>query len=360
MTVAPPSGSKIPLDPEEYAARPTTWRLWRRYRLVWRRRYLLFKAFRARHALTLVQDKTTQIRNDDILCFVTLRNEADRLPHFLKHHRALGVDHFMIVENDSQDGSAEYLKSQPDVSIWQTNASYRGARFGVSWLTWLQRRYGRDHWCLTLDCDELLIYPNHDQIDLQELTSELDRRKMRSFRTVMIELFPKGPIDQKTCSSNDDPVSILPYFDAHNFVRRVHPEFLSLIEKGGVRTRYFFDDVAEHGPPMHKTPLVKWHRSFAYADSTHTILPRFLNQNYGPERITGALLHTKFLPSVVAKSADEAHRAQHFADPKKFEAYYDELVGSPDFWHEGAETYKNWQQLVELGLMSEGAGVSKA
>ena len=65
-------------------------------------------------------DRTAAIRPGDILAFVTVRNEAQRLPYFLEHHRRLGVDHFLIVDNDSDDGSRDWLAGQPDVSLWDT------------------------------------------------------------------------------------------------------------------------------------------------------------------------------------------------------------------------------------------------
>ncbi|MEM6579236.1 MAG: glycosyltransferase family 2 protein, partial [Pseudomonadota bacterium] len=216
--------------------------------------------------------------------------------------------------------------------------------------------FGSGHWCLTVDCDELLVYPDHPSRNLHALTGELDRQGVRSFRAVMIELYPKGKLSAQTYKPGSDPADVLAYFDADGFTRYPHPEFHSLIEKGGVRARYFFEGIADHAPPMHKTPLVKWRKPYAYADSTHTILPRWLNRNYGPDRTTGALLHTKFLPSVVAKSADPAHRAAHFAHPARFASYYDALSNDPDFWHEGAIRYRDWETLTEHGLMSPGDG----
>ena len=49
---------------------------------------------------------------------------------------------------------------------------------------------------------------------------------------------------------------------------------------------------------MDKIPLVRWQRRYAYASSTHALLPRGLNRVYaedGGEAATGILLHTKFL-----------------------------------------------------------------
>ncbi|NHX27942.1 glycosyltransferase family 2 protein, partial [Escherichia coli] len=161
-------------------------------RLRWRRKRLLWRAFRKRREVTRLHDRTARIMPDDILLFSTIRNEAARLPYFLRHYRALGVAHFLFVDNDSSDETVSILAQQPDVSLWRTGASYRDSRFGVDWLTWLQRRYGHGHWCLTADADELLMLPHHGARDLRDLTDWLDARGTEVFAAVMVDLYPKG------------------------------------------------------------------------------------------------------------------------------------------------------------------------
>ena len=100
------------------------------------RRYLQVRAFAKRQGLRTVMDRTGAIQDGPIL-FSTVRNEAVRLPFFLDHYRKLGVVHFLIVDNGSDDGTLELLRQSEDVSIWQTTASYKRARFGVDWLNGL-------------------------------------------------------------------------------------------------------------------------------------------------------------------------------------------------------------------------------
>jgi hypothetical protein len=111
-----------------------------------RRQRLLWRAWRKRGELASVADRTAQIAADDVLCFLCVRNEAARLPHFLRHHRALGVRHFLAVDNASTDATPDLLRDQPDVSLWRTGASYKASRFGMDWLTWLMLRHGHGHW----------------------------------------------------------------------------------------------------------------------------------------------------------------------------------------------------------------------
>lgn len=54
------------------------------------------------------------VPKDAILCFVTQRNERIRLPYFLIIYLPQRRDrHFSFVDNDSDDGSAEYRPARP-------------------------------------------------------------------------------------------------------------------------------------------------------------------------------------------------------------------------------------------------------
>lgn len=331
--------------------------LWTAYRMRQKRRRLLFRALRKRRQLTSVVDQTNQISAGDILVFSTVRNELIRLPFFLKYYRNQGVKHFLIVDNNSNDGTREYLAAQPDVSLWSTDHSYKLSRFGMDWLTWLQIRYGHDHWCLTLDADEVLVYPHCDSRPLRHLTDWLDQAGARSFGAMMLDMYPKGALDAKTYQSGQDPFEILRWFDAGNYHSQMQPRLQNRWIQGGVRERVFFADQVERAPTLNKTPLVKWSRRYSYVSSTHALLPRHLNDVFDPEnagKTTGVLLHSKFLHMVADKSAEEKQRKEHFANSSLYDTYYDSLTQSPKLWCEASKEYSDWQQLEALGLLSRG------
>jgi len=331
--------------------------LWVAYRLRWKRRRLLFRALRKRRQLTAVIDRTDRIAPGAILAAATVRNEATRLPHFLNHHRRLGVDHFLFVDNGSEDGTRAYLAEQEDVSLWSTRDSYRLSRFGVDWLTWLQIRHAHGHWCLTLDADEIFIYPYHETRDLRALAGWLERHGHESIGALMLDMYPKGPLAEQSYSPGDDPIRTLPWFDGGNYMMQRKPDLQNLWIQGGVRARRFFAAKPRRAPTMGKTPFVKWNRRFVYDSSTHSLLPRRLNHVYetgGGERISGVLLHTKFLPEVVRKSGEEKHRQEHFANSRLYDDYYDSLTSSPDLWCPHSRRFTGWRQLEAMGLMSRG------
>ena len=342
------------------AARLSVLEVWRAYRLRWKRRLLLVRAFRKRRQVRAVVDRTATIAPGAILAFVTVRNEGLRLPFFLDHHRKLGVDHFLIVDNGSADGSRDWLTGQDDVSLWVTGHGYKQSRFGLDWLTWLQRRHGSGHWCLTLDADEILIYPYHESRDLRALTGRLDDLGLSVFGAMLLDMYPKGPLAAHSYQPGQNPVEVLPWFDSGNYVVQVQPGLRNLWIQGGPRARSFFAGEPRRAPTLNKVPLVKWQRGFAYVNSTHAMLPRRLNAVFdevGGERISGILLHTKFLPVVVEKSAEERARKQHFANSALYDDYYHRLSQSPDLWCNRSHRYTGWRQLEALGLMSRGGWV---
>lgn len=327
------------------------------YRLRWKRRRLLLRSWRSRHQLTCRNDQTHKIKRGDILAFTTLRNEITRLPWFLHHYRQLGVDHFLIVDNGSDDRSTELLLDQPDVSLWQTHAGYRASHYGLDWLTWLQMRHGHGHWCLMVDADELLIYAHHQAKTLHDLTAWLDQSGRRAYGALMLDLYPKGALGDQGYDPATDPTDVLNWFDAAPYRAQRQSPLGNLWVQGGVRERMFFKQTRQRSPTLNKIPLVRWSRHYAYVNSCHSALPRQLNAAYdgpGGETPSGVLLHTKFLPEIIQKSRIEKQRRQHFHDPDQFGSYYDGIIDGPTLWTAQSVPFEGWEQLEQLGLMNAG------
>ncbi|WP_299837342.1 glycosyltransferase family 2 protein [uncultured Jannaschia sp.] len=327
------------------------------YRMRLRRRYWRLRALRRRRQLTTVRDRTRTIASGAILVASTMRNERMRLPYFLDYYRRLGAEHFLIIDNDSQDGTPDYLQAQPDVSLWTTKASYARAAYGVDWLNWVLRQNAHRHWCLTVDVDEFLVYPFCDTRPLRALTDWLDAGQVRSFGAMLLDMYPKGPIGRRAYREGEDPIAIASWFDAGNYMIERNPLYGNLWIQGGVRARRFFGDDPWKAPALNKVPLVRWHRDYVYVSSTHALLPRGLNFTYDPaggEKTTGLLLHAKFVSTFLDRAQEEAGRAEHYRNAAEYEAYAEGLDAETDLWCRASERFVNWKQLELMGLMSKG------
>ena len=327
------------------------------YRLRLARKRWRFRAFRKRRELRPVVTRTANIRQTDLILISTIRNEKVRLPYFLRYYRDLGINHFLFVDNDSDDGSREYLAEQADVSVWTTKHSYKRSRFGIDWVNWLLMRHGHGHWAVVVDPDEFLVYPFWDTRPPRALTDWLDASSIKSFSAMMLDMYPKGPIAQHPYHEGQDPLEIANWFDSGNYSMTRNPIYGNLWIQGGPRARKFFADRPERAPALNKIPLVKWQRDYVFVSSTHMMLPRGLNQVYdewGGEKASGCLLHAKFLDTFAHKAQEELARKQHYANSHEYRAYEEGMAASPDMWCKWSEKYINWRQLEILGLMSKG------
>jgi len=327
------------------------------YGLRWSRRRWHWRAFLKCRQLRSVIDRTGQIKPGDILLFSTQRNEKVRLPYFLEYHRRLGVNHFFFVDNDSTDGSYEYLADQPDVSLWHTPKSYKRAGYGMDWLNWLMRKYAHGHWVLTVDPDEFFVYPFCDTRPLRALTDWLDASSIKSFSAMILDMYPKGALNDQPYTEGQNPMEIACWFDSGNYTMKRNKRFGNLWIQGGPRSRVFFPDTPALAPALNKIPLVKWDRKYVYVSSTHMLLPRGLNLVYdewGGEKASGILLHAKFIDTFTQKAQEELDRKQHYSASVEYRAYAEQLTQNPELWCKWSEKYINWRQLEILGLMSKG------
>lgn len=319
-----------------------------------RKRRLLSAALRGRD-LRAVRDRTGGLPKQAILAAAVIRNEAGRLGFWLDHHRKLGVDHFLIVDNGSEDGGAEMLAAEPDISLWSTNSSYRRANFGVHWINHLARRHAAGRWLLVIDPDEFFVYPFCDTRSLRALTGHLEAHLRRSMGALLLDLHGSGPGLEAPVPAGANPLEAAPYFDAANYFYRVDERYRNLWIQGGPRLRGFFADDPGRAPALNKIPLVRWERGFAYVSSTHALLPRGLNLTYDEgegERLTGVLLHAKFTGGLRVKAEEELARREHFGGGVEYRAYAggaDESLITPF-----SARYDGWRGLERIGLMARG------
>lgn len=333
------------------------------YRFIWDRAqgpfYLFQRHLQSRlhgRELTLVQDNTAAIRPGDVLLFATLRNEAIRMPYFLEYYRRLGVRHFLLVDNQSDDDFAELVADMPDVSVWYTESSYRDANFGMHWLNALLRRYGCGHWCVTCDPDEFLVFPYQGDRQLPELAGHLEGLGRRSLCCVMLDMYGEQPVSGTQYERGADPFAVAPFFDGTGYVQD-HGWLREIKVMGGVRRRFFFSETPQLSPSIHKTPFVKWRYSYSYFLSMHQLVPEWLNIPHGKvaNAPTGCLMHFKYFSLVQEKVAEELVRKQHWDDSFEYRQYHSKLDSlEKSLVYEKSVRFRDWRQLVELGFMNRG------
>lgn len=286
------------------------------------------------------------IHNGEILAFCCARNESLRLPWFLDYHRSLGIDRFLVVDNASTDETQSWLMVQPDVLPFFTDASYASSRCGVDWLNALLDKFGLKHWALTIDVDELLVYPQSERLNLKMLTAYLDDAGADALLTFMLDMYSDKAITDSKYHRGEPFISCCNYFDGDSYFERAYG-FLPV--RGGPRHRLFWESKnhMKASPVLKKIPLVKWRKDFAYLASTHNML------NVRLAETTGVLQHFKFFSDFIVNSEVETARKEHWDEASQYAIYWNEFQSNDQLsaYYEGSVKFESSSQLLELGLM---------
>ena len=291
-----------------------------------------------------------EVRPGELLCVICVRNERLRLPYTLDYHRRLGVDRFLIVDNLSDDGSTEMLLAESDVHVFVAEERYSESGYGVQWINSLLDAYAVDHWALTVDADELLVYPGCEKLSLQDLTAHLDGRGEQALLTFLLDMYSDRQIRETLYTTGRPFLDSCPYFDVDSYSWEPTNETRGRVpSRGGPRDRVFWagNDRGRPAPFLPKIPLVRWRRGLAYQASTH-VLP-----GVRVSAMTGVLMHFKFFSDFTDRVAEEAVRGEHWQDAGQYGVYRKVLEENPglNMHYRQSVRYEDSQQLVDLGLM---------
>ena len=285
----------------------------------------------------------------EIRACLVVRNEALRLASVLAHCRRLGVERFLVIDNGSDDGTLELLLAQTDVHLFSSGDSYAANTMGLDWVNAVLDTYADGHWVLTLDADELFIYPRYEQVPLAAFCRFLDATEARGVFSLMLDMYSDKPVAESVHAPGQALVETCAYFDRGPYRTLDVSQFPNTRIYGGVRDRLFGQVLRGrfHSPTVSKIPLVKWRAGTRYLASTHHLTPLPLST------LAGGLLHFKFLQDFHARAVTEAGRGEHHSGAHEYRAYLELLAADPRFnlMSPASVRFEGSVQLVALGLM---------
>jgi hypothetical protein len=301
--------------------------------------------------LSRIDTRPLHIDAGEILCVACVRNESLRLPYFLDYHRDLGVDRFLVTDNDSDDGTTEYLLGQPDVHVFLTRERYSESGFGVSWIASLLELHAMGHWALTVDVDELLVFPDSETVGLGRLAAYLEGRGEEALLTFLLDMYSDRAIRDTAYERGAPFLTACAWFDRDTYRWEGSRDgFGRVPTRGGPRERLFWGerDRSSRSPFLPKIPYVRWRPGLSYVRSTHLLPGAVLSD------MTGALLHFKLFSDFSDRTQVEVGRREHWDNAGQYEAYREVLAAHPDLsaFHDGSVRYGGSAQLVAIGLLN--------
>jgi hypothetical protein len=264
--------------------------------------------------------------------------------------------------------------------VFVTHDSYSEAGYGLQWQQALLNQYGVNHWCLTVDADEWFIYPGYEDKPLTDLVAYLVRSDAQGMFAFLLDMYGRATLTEGEIATQRSLLDSCPYFDGEYVWRQrpripvvQGPRFPEYNITGGPRWRVLFPLAHRHYhlmwwvwhlssylkvplpaslksvPTLTKIPFVRWLPGTRY-QHPHATTPIRLS------RVTGVLLHFKFLADFHDRVATEVVRKEHWQAASEYVRYQAKLKkGNPwsAFYYSGSVAYESSDQLVRLGLMRE-------
>ncbi|UQR65490.1 glycosyltransferase family 2 protein [Bradyrhizobium sp. C-145] len=315
---------------------------------------------------------------DEIVAVGKLRNEMLRLPEFLRHHRRLGVGRFLAIDDRSDDGTRAFLLDQPDVHVFEIREPFAESSGGARWTSAVLDQFAPGRWALTLDADELFVYPGCENFDLRWLCRYLESTGADCMTAEMVDMYPRWLGGPERYQAGESLVAFCPYFDSDTYVKRRRRGFPTNYLVGGARARLFYDEpmppkialydalvqllepyglarllpavnITRWQPPLlTKVPLARWLPSRRYIAAGHLMAPPGK-----PGDVTGALLHFKFLHDFTDKVAIAVREGNYYLGSVEYQRYAERLDQNRSFEliYPKSLIYQSSDDLVRCGLM---------
>lgn len=236
--------------------------------------------------------------NSPIL-FCVIKNSVNKLDYFFEHYRKRGIEVFVFLDNNSTDGTKEYLLRQKDTIVFASSQEYSSAR-RIAWLNRLVGMYGENRWCLIVDSDELVDYIDSENYTFSNLIEQAKLKGIKRIEGFMLDMYSFHGLF--STGSEDTWYLNNIYFDKDSYELKnwMH----GLVIRGGPRKRIFGRDMQ-----LSKYPLFYFGQQDFIA-SSHYMIPNY------PVKQTPvwlAIRHYKFTDEKDLEKVKEAVHKENYA-----------------------------------------------
>jgi hypothetical protein len=310
--------------------------------------------------------------------FAVVRDESYNLRAFYDHHRALGVDQFMVLDDHSTDGTREWLAAQPDTVVlasalrYGTRVPWAGGtqRVGILAKTVIPRLHLPGRYALCLDADEYLVLPRGVG-SVPALFEVLERHDVRSVAANLVDFFPRTVHEmdvEKRVATAAGMFEAYGYFDASPLLawregvdgpvevgrnastRLFRKHRVRAVPARMIGAPRWLNRVLPYKYPettVLKTPVVRWDPGVTYLNSHRT--------NVAPtRRALLGLAHLKFTYDLSRRTRYALESRAYVRGSRKYQ-WYEALLdamrrGDPSFLGPHSRRFRSPDDFATAGL----------
>lgn len=293
------------------------------------------------------------LRDDQAAVIVLGQNTAFHLPRLVAHHRTLGIEHFVLLDNASTDRSVECAA---DLGMIVVSCDLAFRDFQMEMRHAATMAFCRGGWRLVVDSDELFDYPGAAQRSLPEVLAWLNARGQTAVVAQMLDLVPEDGLTEALDADYDQAIAACSWYDLSNLEARAYfdPDlpFAHLLARnsvtepripilfGGIRRTLFGEDCC-----LSKHPLFRPGPGIDAAPHPHVV------SGVRCAEFSALLRHYKFTNGFRAREADRVRRRALSHNEADLRMRTLESTAGFSFWTPGRARAPTAEHLLEAGLL---------
>ncbi len=305
-------------------------------------------------------NKVINLEKNELAVVCLLKDGMDYLEEFLEHYNGLGVKHFVFIDDDSTDGTVEFLRGKANVTVYQVNLKPSMMYESEIRRAIIQSLFD-NCWCLCVDVDELFDYPFSDRISLTQFLDYLNKNEYTAVVSYMLDMFSKNSrvldmnytnrLVDKYCYYDISQVKKEKYFK-HN-INFCNYNILSdkgmKYYYGGIR-RKLFGKLVINRKEIARYLLIKHPLIFIDRKIEPISNPHFCNKAHVAD-VNGLLKHYKFTDAFIDKL--NADRDYSFFGRMEHEEYSKILREKENinFYSNESRKLENMEYLIKSGFL---------
>ena len=291
--------------------------------------------------------KQTDFNNDNVILICLVKNDLIRIKEFIKHYNKLGVINYVFIDNNSTDGTFEYLKSLENITLFSIDINYSTIR-RQAWITKVMSYFGYNRWFLIVDSDEFLVYNKCEQNDINKLIKIMESKNVTKLKSLMIDMYADGEFLNIENNNSNNILDSYCYFDVDTYEQERNKRFE--LVRGGMRKRVFYK-YGNISPFLIKYPITYYQKGELQYNS-HFSYPFYKNFSLD---LNLALLHYKFLPNDLEKIKIRVEEKNYASGSKEYNSYLNAYKSNKklNFKNNKSKKYSSSRDLNKIKLIKE-------
>ena len=140
--------------------------------------------------------KNIVLQDNETVLVCLLKDAEYYLEHFVAHHRAIGVKHFLFIDNGSTDKTRDLFATAPDVTVYANHLPAK--KYECLLRAQIARQVVKGGWFLFADSDELAMFARGENRQLSEFVEYCNTNNFDAVIGQVLDFFSPVSLKQST------------------------------------------------------------------------------------------------------------------------------------------------------------------